>query len=78
MRYAAAALTLAITAAFALSLLLRKKRPSVWGRLELRDGTSLELKNRESLVGGSPSSDVCLTTSRRRVPSAISFTPKTR
>ena len=71
MRYAAAALTLAITAVFALSLLLRKKRPSVWGRLELRDGTSLELKNRESLVGGSPSSDVCLTTSRRRVPEGV-------
>ena len=71
MRYSAAFLTLVITAVFALSLLLRKKRPSAWGFLELRDGTRLELKNRESLVGGSASSDVCLTTSRRRVAEGV-------
>ncbi len=75
MRYSAAFLTLVITAVFALSLLLRKKRPSAWGFLELRDGTRLELKNRESLVGGSASSDVCLTTSRRRVAEGVMNTP---
>lgn len=70
-RFAAAAVSLAIVFISALSLFRRNNKKTPWGSLTLDDGAVLPLCYSENLVGGARSCDAVLQTSRRRCAEAV-------